>query len=332
MHITGWFFKLRRPCAKSLSLKRFLRKSWSKRYFVLSRDKIKWYENSNVYRNQDLRGYLNFQKIHKIRIVHSLERLADVLCKDEYSTYSIEIQSNDRTLLIRTPSHDQAALWIDELRSRLSIWTTRTGMETQKELMSSKPTYRHGSAHEHVVKKIEECLETSPKYAFLHDKEDYSFLHLETLRNRSNDGRSGYILHELGSIDTTSEITETKRKKKEKVRANNKGEAQAGNNTKERLEPTQKSESGRHRARNIPSPSKEFRNNLSQKMHPGKQIESPEDRCNELWETKNSLEPLNNSNYERIPAYQSLLDSHRNSKSITEQKTVSTNWLEAHWD
>ncbi|GBG30451.1 Hypothetical Protein FCC1311_066702 [Hondaea fermentalgiana] len=137
--VQGWFYKLRRT-HEGNSLARHVTKAWSKRYFVIVRDRINWYKNADPNSGEKPSGFINFQEILRIRVLHAENRLDDQFNRDEYGTYSLEIVANSRRLTIRTPSRDEAMVWTYELRKKLKIWTERTGVETLREVALQRKT------------------------------------------------------------------------------------------------------------------------------------------------------------------------------------------------
>jgi hypothetical protein len=153
--VQGWFLKLRRS-HEGNSVARHLTAAWSKRYFVLVKDKIKWYKSCDPYSGEAPCGFINFQQVLRIRMLHSESRLEDQLNRDEFGTYSIEIDSRQRRLVIRTGLREDAALWIKELRRRMALWTERTGVETLKEITKEM---RPIDTRDHLIKRIDMALE-----------------------------------------------------------------------------------------------------------------------------------------------------------------------------
>ncbi len=152
----GWFYKLRRSHEGS-SLTKHVTRAWSKRYFVLSKDKLKWYTSADPYSGKAPNGFVNFQQILKIRILHSESRLEDVFNRDEFGTFSIEVDSNKRRLVLRTPSREDAKFLVNELRARMEIWTDRDGTETLKEI-SKISVFKRGDATEHTLREIDSTI------------------------------------------------------------------------------------------------------------------------------------------------------------------------------
>jgi hypothetical protein len=153
--VQGWFLKLRRS-HEGNSVARHLTAAWSKRYFVIVKDKVKWYKSCDPYSGEAPCGFINFQQVLRIRMLHSESRLEDQLNRDEFGTYSIEIDSRQRRLVIRTALREDAALWIKELRRRMALWTERTGIETLKEITKEM---RPIDTRDHLMKRIDMALE-----------------------------------------------------------------------------------------------------------------------------------------------------------------------------
>ena len=153
--VQGWFLKLRRS-HEGNSVARHLTAAWSKRYFVIVKDKVKWYKSCDPYSGEAPCGFINFQQVLRIRMLHSESRLEDQLNRDEFGTYSIEIDSRQRRLVIRTALREDAALWIKELRRRMALWTERTGVETLKEITKEM---RPIDTRDHLIKRIDMALE-----------------------------------------------------------------------------------------------------------------------------------------------------------------------------
>jgi len=140
-----------------MSISSVLTKPWSRRYFVVIKDKIKWYKSDepNAAVNPCC-GWINFEQIMRIRVLNTESRLEDTFNKDEYGTYSLEIDSKIRNLIIRTDSLEAATAWVKELRRTLEHWTGRTGRETLREMVKPRASI---DRCDYLIKKFEEALE-----------------------------------------------------------------------------------------------------------------------------------------------------------------------------
>lgn len=149
VQFSGWLYKLRRTHDQEppfklidssfspIALRRHLTLPWSKRYFTIERDLLKWYASEKMRR---VLGFLTFHEINSIRVANSENRKMDTYHRDEYGTYGIVVSSHSRKLSLRAEDRYQAKQWVENLRKYLTIWTKRTGRETIKELKTTRKT------------------------------------------------------------------------------------------------------------------------------------------------------------------------------------------------
>jgi len=156
-NVQAWFFKLRRTHDDDLAVSRHLTKAWSQRYFVLVRDRIVWFASKiAAYKGLKPSGFVNFQQVTRIKVLNSVDRLKDEFNRDEYGTYSIEIDSHSRRLVIRTVSRDVAIHWVHHLRAKMKSWTDRTGMETIREVAKKRKSV---DTRDLLIARIERAME-----------------------------------------------------------------------------------------------------------------------------------------------------------------------------
>lgn len=142
--MSGWLFKLRRSHDgdNAVNFKKHITLPWSRRYFVIEKDNLKWYATKS---KKHVIDFVNFLQITSIRVANSETRLKDNFNRDEYGTYGVLIGTNSRSLSLRVEDRFQAKRWVDSMRETLKRWTGRDGRETLAQLKKYKSKGR--SAH-----------------------------------------------------------------------------------------------------------------------------------------------------------------------------------------
>eukprot|EP00924_Labyrinthula_sp_SR-Ha-C_P009792 snap_masked-scaffold_22-processed-gene-5.49-mRNA-1 protein AED:1.00 eAED:1.00 QI:0/-1/0/0/-1/1/1/0/301 len=161
--MSGWLYKQKRSrdvSSLTNSFKKHLTMMWSKRFFTIEKDTIKWYTSE---RRSKLLGFVNFHEVTTIRVANSESRSQDFFHRDEYGTYGFIITTHSRKLILRAEDRFQARTWIEHLRKHLEIWTGRTGKETLKELKDMKQVQKKAEEKSRKVKNTSWALKPNGK-------------------------------------------------------------------------------------------------------------------------------------------------------------------------